>query len=180
MKFQVKKYDDKDFQNAERIERLYMALMQPLDFRLNDNDSRYLETLSKVYPIVKSKPENEALALIANLEQGKWKSQLAEIYRDAMRLYDPLFISKEVLKAVATQRLIKIASDMEMAYETYDDELAKAKAADVARKSWEAVMKYNRLDVEEAKAGELPPPPNMPRFAIHEMYKDADDAEVVE
>lgn len=179
MNWKVKRFTQEDFDNAPRIERLYMSIVQPNCFELNDPDAQYLTVLDRAYPIIKSKPvQAEALQLIGHLEQGKWKPQVEQILVDAMRLYDSFNVSKAQLKAIATRQLMMIAQDMTEAYDTYEDETARAKAADVARRSWESVMKYNNLDKDDTDSdvGKLQAPSI--KLEMDDFYADAEIAEI--
>jgi hypothetical protein len=83
------------------------------------------------------------------------------------------------LKAIATRQLMMIAQDMTEAYEvTFSDEQAKAKAADVARRSWEAIMKYNNLDKDDTDSdvGKLQAPSI--KLEMDDFYADAEIAEI--
>jgi hypothetical protein len=174
MKWKVNRFDLKDFKNADRIERIFIAIVQPNDFTLNNDDKVYLEILQKAYPIIQTREEPEALQMIANLEAGKWRNQYEQIYRDSKRLYDSLDISPEMIKGIAIRQLMLIAGDMQKNIHHFEDENAIARAGDVARKSWEAVMKYAgiaNLD-PNPKIGALPTP-SMLSLPVHPMYEDA-------
>jgi hypothetical protein len=181
MNWKVKRFTKDNFDNAERIERLYMSIVQPNCFELNNADANYLAVLDRAYPIIKSKPvEAEALQLIGHIEAGKWKAQVEQIFHDANRLYDSFNISKVQLKAIATRQLMIIAQDMTEAYEqNFKEEMSKAKAADVARRSWESVMKFNGLNKDETNGdvGKLEAPSI--KLEMDDFYADAEDAEIV-
>jgi hypothetical protein len=175
MKWKVTRFDTEDFKNAERIERMYMAIVQPSDFFLNNDDRVYLEILQKAYPIIQSRPETEALQLIYNLERGKWRNQIEQIYVDAKRLYDNFEISREMVKGIALKRLMIIAGDMESKIHQFEDENALARVGDVSRKAWVDVLKYAGVTnlEENPKIGALPIP-SMQNLPVHSIYENAE------
>jgi hypothetical protein len=174
MKWKVTRFTDDDFANADRIERIYMSIVQPQNFEVNSRDQEYLNILDKAYPIIRAKAEPEALQLIAHLEGGKWRSQIEDIYRDALRLYDNFNISADMLTAIATRQLMMIAQDMSIKYETAENESAQAKMAEVARRSWETILRYNNVGLKGNQGPQMIEPPRIPTFAVHEIYTSAE------
>jgi hypothetical protein len=179
MKWNVNRFTEEDWNRAERIERLYMSIVQPNDFSLNSTDKYYLEILDKAYPIIKSKPEQEALQLIYHLENGKWCSQIEQIYRDAMRLYDFFDVSADMVHNLALKQLTLIANDMTLLYQSSKSEDTKIKAAEVAQKTWLALMKETKSTDPKATAKKINVPRLPIKLNIHPAYKNAEKAEII-
>lgn len=175
--WKVEKYTREDFEEAERLERLYIALVQPNDFLLSDSDNKYLSLLTEAYHIiVKGLSRNETLNLIANISE-KWRGQVLQIYRDAQTLYGKFDESNPIImRSIAIEKLKMIANDMEDEYKSHlktgneKSTVAATKASEVARRCWSEILKYYPIQ-EDVK--EIPLPKNI-ELKIHPDYLDSE------
>jgi hypothetical protein len=156
------------FKRADRIERLYMKIMQPDDFELNNTDDDYLEALTQAYPLIcTGRAAGEIIRQIQELQRGKWKSQAIKIYKDSQELYARFEeIHPKILRGIMRESLMKTIERMEEIRD--NDEMStsitalgeeinrplytgmeKVKAGEVIGKSWAIIGKFARLDRED-------------------------------
>ena len=177
MIFSVKRFTEEDFINADKIERLYMSVVQPIDFELTQPEKAYLELLTKVYPIVISRAEDEAILVIENLERGKWRSQVEKIYKDSKRLFDPMNAANAMIANIARQKRIAIAEKLESIAANNDDDKIIVAALSAADRVWssfdEKPKSKSKKDKHPIQNTQTLPPLKMPQLPMHELYDEA-------
>jgi hypothetical protein len=160
-----------------------MKMVQPNDFKLTRTDDDYKNLLLKVYSITHNKQKEEALALIENIEQGKWRNQLLEIYKDCKRLFDPFNDFEKIMNKVAKQRQFNLAEMLEtIANETNNETKDRILAATAAAKIYgEIAQKTAAISTKSLKSGDLngavqlpPPKSSIIKLNIHPAYADKD------
>lgn len=178
MKRSLKKYSDDDFEAAGRIDRLYMTMVQADCFVLTNDESQYLDILTRAYPIIcTGRDKADVITQIQHLEE-KWRNQAVQIYLDAQDLYGRFEeINPLVLKGIMIAELREMADTMKDLANSAENEQARAKAGDVFRKCWAEIGIVSRLGKADDKKENLPPPP-APVLGLHEMYKNAELATI--
>lgn len=173
-------FSQDEFDNAGRIDRLYMAMIQPDEFILSNDESVYLDILTRAYPIIcTGRPKSIVIKQIGELED-KWNSQVIKIYKDAQDLYARFEeVNTRVLRGIFIEKQTHIAEMMEDLAKNGEDELARAKAADVARRCWEAIAKFTRIERIDDVIDTTPPPP-APLLRVHESYKKIEKAQIID
>lgn len=153
------KFTQSDFKTADRLERIYMDIRQPADFRLNDTDERYKKLLQEAYPlIVSGRPYFEVVKLIQSLENGLWRNQAVQIFRDAQELYAAFdSVHPKILRGMLRETLLE---NIQVMKAIRDDETteasARVKAAEAITKAADNIAKYARLDKEDIEQDDTP------------------------
>lgn len=81
-------FSEADFKMADRFGKMYMKLIQPMDFDLNDRDERYYRWLCRLYPMIaEGQPRRKIIAAIVAMDGGIWKDQAVGMINDAEKLF---------------------------------------------------------------------------------------------
>lgn len=111
-------YTESDFKNAStRLERIYMKMIQPNDFFLNNDEHIYYELLKKAWALLDVYPSiRKAAAVLAeNAHISQYKAMIA--VKDSQELLGPLLqVNKDYERAIIAARaeeLYKLAIDAE-------------------------------------------------------------------
>lgn len=77
-----------DFKVADRFGKMYMRMVQPNSFDLNDQDERYFKKLLWLYPMLaEGQPRRKIMAALEELDGGLWRNQVVGLIKDAERLF---------------------------------------------------------------------------------------------
>jgi hypothetical protein len=154
-----RKFTEIDFKTADRLERIYMDIRQPTDFQLNDTDERYKKLIQQAYPlIVSGRPYFEVIKMIQSLENGLWRNQAVQIFRDAQELYAAFdSVHPKILRGMLRETLLENITKMkELRDDDTVDASARVKAAEAITKAADNIAKYARLDKEDIEQDETP------------------------
>ena len=81
-------FNNDDFKAADRFGKMYMRLVQPDDFDLNDRDEKYFQKLKWVYPLLaEGRPRRHIRNTIMEIDGGLWRNQAEGLIKDAERLF---------------------------------------------------------------------------------------------
>lgn len=133
-----KVFELSDFQRANRIERLYIYLMEPDSFALNDVDFKYLNLLKKAFHIMSNEVSNvSAATLIYETLDIETESRVWKIMDDVRQLFGNMIKrNKEFDRMVLQEKIANIAKKanedkkMELELECYRT-MMKLSGADV-------------------------------------------------
>jgi hypothetical protein len=192
-------FSQDEFDNAGRIDRLYMAMIQPDDFVLSHNEQEHFNILTRAYPIIcTGRPPHIVIAQISALED-KWSSQAFKVYKESQDLYGRFEeVNTRVMRGIFINKMTKLAQMMEDIAESkaqYQSDNAnyqedeeqvlnvgtevRIKASKEARECWEAIAKYTKIDKVDDVIDTTPPPP-APLLRVHEMYKKIEKAQIID
>lgn len=146
---QKRVFSEVDFKNADRIDRMYIYLLDKGRFELNLTDRTYLSILKRAYAILcEGKPRRETVKLIAYLEDEA-ETNVYRIIRDAQNLYARFEdVDRRIQRGILREKLELLAQKAEE-----KDDLFQA------RLCYEALSRLdglNRVDDEKPKKTELP------------------------
>lgn len=99
-------FSQQEFDSADRIGKIFISLVQPGKFVLNDRDETYLERLRQVWAImVEQNTQRDRIKLISEAVQINERS-VRDLMRDAQYLFgDILQVDSEFEKALLAERL---------------------------------------------------------------------------
>lgn len=159
------KYSRQDFNDADRIGRIYIALVQPDDFTLTPRDRQYADLVRQVYLLQRdAKPQSHIIKLLENTDRGVWKSQMFNLISDARTLFGATETLDREMIAVAVADKMKLKFEqLENIIEETDDANTKISAIEIQRRLLEALMRMVRHDPKKSgKNAFSNEPPLMP------------------
>lgn len=102
-------FTEKEFKEAERLERIHIAIMNPDRFFLNNQDEVYLDQLRSIFVVLcENLMESEAIRKCEALFPNIRRERLYNMINDAEELFARFRkVNKDHLRAVTRERLKK-------------------------------------------------------------------------
>jgi len=147
----IKIYTERDFKEAStRQERIYMKLMQPEDFNLNNSEHQYYKMLIKAWTLLDEFKSKAAVKRVI-VEIFHCSSYIAlTAIKDAQEILGPLL---QVNKEFEIHRIIEQARKRAQMAEDQDNFSAAAKFMDIEVKAL--------AQLKETKMSDIPPVPEV-------------------
>ena len=184
MKLPKSKYTEGEFKIADRLGKMYMRMVQPLDFSLNDRDEMYFQKMRWVYPLLcEGRPRRHIIAQIQTVDAGMWRNQAEGLIEDTQRLFGNFSkVNKNLLRGIHREKMLHFASILEDEFLTKisgtdieDNEIQVFKngseaiipAIEQIRKLWKDIATNENLDKIDEKTDDGE---EFPDFDFEEKY----------
>lgn len=107
-------FSEKEFKEADRLERIHIAIMNPDRFFLNNQDSTYLDQLRSIFVVLcENLLESEAIRKVEALYPEIRRERLYTMINDAEELFSRFRkVNKDHLRTVTRERLKKYIYNM--------------------------------------------------------------------
>lgn len=167
-----------DFKVADRFGRMYMRMVQPNDFELNDRDEKYFKKLKWVYPLLADgRPRQHVKKMIVEIDGGIWANQAEALIKDAEKLFASFSkVNKTLLRGIYREKMLGLASLIEEEFCIQQSKLEYNEDLDIeetitffkgghdgllagveqVRKIWNDIAKYEHLDKADEDADDAP------------------------
>lgn len=156
---QLRVFTERDFKEANRVERIFIWMMEPEKFTLNHYDQTYFDRLKTIFTIMCENLEQKVqMTLIQNIYTELAPYQLYGLMNDAEALFGKVRkVNKDFQRGLQRERLksyIEWLSPKEIDPKKEPDNSKPFKpvpddAAKLLLKAEELLMKLDRLDAEE-------------------------------